>query len=129
MNVQTCDAFEDIDSFKEETGLRLSRNMEHFFRTKCSIASAVHLRATYIAEDGVVIAMWLHEGGRYSVESYGTYVERRHRRRGLASLLWESASDRIVEGVSCSNDGFKFLSAMGKVNKKVRFHDIRGRLH
>lgn len=114
----------DISFLQKDTGFHLSRHMLSFFRNKCSIDMALDLRAACIVEDGVVVAMWLYVDETFAVESYGTYVERKYRRQGLASLLWKSVPSRI-KGVSCSNDGFKFLSAMKKGGMRVHFYDVR----
>lgn len=79
---------------------------------------------SYLEKDTQVVAMWVSRRHFDYRTSHGTYVERKYRRQGLASLLWSTCKE-TVEGASCTSSGYGFLSALSKARENVVFGDYR----
>lgn len=126
----------DMHEFQQLVApLKMSRHMVQFFseRTdfpvkdsdvrwnlwKASRVPATH-DVCYLVQDDQVIALWISKLRQGIRVSGGTYVERKHRRKGFASLLWSSAKEH-TQGYSCTDYGYGFLSALAKRRTNVSF--------
>ena len=113
----------DIDTFAQEMisiGYQVSRYLVAFYEDKVNFGSD-EIMFAYMVQGTQVVAVWAcDEDNRISV---GTYVERKFRRKGLASRLW-AAQPLVKKGLSCSNAGWSFLNHLHKT-RGVTVIDVR----
>lgn len=109
--------------------LTVSRHMNHFFKEKTFFYSQGYqpdgYEARYLTSDTQIIALWVSAKNNWVRDSYGTYVERAYRRKGLASLLWAHEPLSNIQGTSCSTAGYRFLSALKQKRRNITFVDCR----
>ena len=130
VHMVTCRSLAEFKSLVAP--LTMSRHMAHFFDQKTNFSSrwnqpAEGYQALYLTSGTQVIALWISEKFYERRISYGTYVERAHRRSGLASLLWahEKTHAAGIQGSSCTTPGYRFLSALKRKQRNVSFTDCR----
>jgi ribosomal protein S18 acetylase RimI-like enzyme len=98
-------------------GLRVSRWAAQFVESKAVLNEATDAILARQGQD--VIGLFLYSLDEHTLYTHGTYVERRYRRRGIATRMWSEAIEEIetrprvslrrVVAVTISRDGARFV--------------------